>query len=179
MVQRALIVGSFAAASVMGGITHAGPVGASRAAYVMTRPEPGYAQAAGWNPITRVPLRSGGSARVVVRPMVDYGLTLDRALSEQPARPWLTELQLANTTTIYIDPLDSYRDYAWRGIDENHSILKAKRLGLSRLALPTRVIRNPLAPGFEDATEPEILPRAIFRIRKPDTTPMRKVALAD
>lgn len=164
----------------MGGIAEAGPMVGNAPAYVVMRPDTGIVapRSAAMLPLESA-VRTGDSARVVVREVSDGVATVDRSLAHQPVRPWLTELRLANTTTIYIDPLRNYRPYAWRGIDENHTILRAQRAGLSRLALPARVVVNPHVVAEDDAAGRDIQPRAILRIRKaPDEAP-RKVALAE
>ncbi len=179
-VPRTLIVCSFAAASAIGGLAHAGPLIGNESAYVVTRPGPGIVQPAPRiADDTTLPLRHGDSARVVARPVADPGPTADRDLSRQSVRPWLTELQLANTTTVHVDPFRNYRQYTWRGIDQNHSIIKAQRLGLSRLTTPAYVVRNLRAWPVEAPQRPDIEPRAIFRIRKAQPQDQRKVAMAD
>jgi hypothetical protein len=179
-IHRALIVCSFSAATAFAAAAHAGDVAQGRSAYVVTRPDPGVVAPAAPLLTTNVPLRSGDSARVVVRPVVAPTLILDRAVSEQPVRPWLAEVRLANTTTIYVDPQANYRPHLTRGIDRNHTILKAQRLALSRMALPARVIRNHTLPVVdEQAARRDIRPRAIFRLIKPQPEGERKVAMAD
>ena len=152
------------------------PVSPARSAYVVTRPEPGLVRA-DRAAATVVPLIRGHSAVALVRPVVDAGPTVGRDLSRQPVQPWLVPVRYANTTTIYVDPLENYQPYAWRGIDDNHSILKAQRLGLDQLARPTRVIRNPLVPVVQHR-EPGVMPRPILKFRKPEPADTRKVALA-
>lgn len=171
MVVRSLTcrcLGSFGA--MIAGLL-AGPGDAAMAqapsAYVITRPEPGVVSPTGPRDLTStLRLDPGGVERVVLRPVVEPTATVARPLSLQPVRPWLVELRLA-TTTIFIDPHASLRQDFNRGIDENHTLMRAQRLGLNRSALPARVIRNEQAAAIEALDHGGAVPQPILRFRKP------------
>lgn len=70
---------------------------------------------------------------VVTRPIVEPAATVSRALSEQPVRPFMIEVKIVNTTT-FLDPLTDLQYQGVGKIDDDHSLLKAQRLGRAMMS---------------------------------------------
>lgn len=131
-----------------------------------------------------------GVAAVVVRPVAAPAATVDRALAEQPVRPYLIEVRLVNTT-VYLDPAVDYGRKRVGSLDEDHFILKAQRVHASLQPQGPRVMYPP-TPVEERAgeTQPAFIlhrpapapprPQAVpGRPAPPRAAPMEKIALAE
>lgn len=68
---------------------------------------------------------------IVTRDVTYPAATVDRAMSDQPVRPHMIELKVAQTTT-WIDPDVSYTLPTHHHLDQGHSIVRAQRLFKSR-----------------------------------------------
>lgn len=132
--------------------------------YVVTRPAPGIHSRVAPAPVVELPVGQRGAQGLVIEGSAVY--------------PTLGRLVLANSATIYIDPLADYQTSRRGRLDENHTIVQAQNLLRSRLALRTRTITNPLARAQEEAARP-VVPRAIIEVpRTPKEEPAPKVALS-
>jgi hypothetical protein len=107
------------------------------------------------------------NTHVVVRPVLVASAAVDPAVAATPTFPHLVKVVYANTTAVYVDPARAGQIYSSDGIDhldDNHSLLRAARLGASlRAQGATTVSRTPSAEA--EATAPTARP--VLRIRKP------------
>jgi len=116
---------------------------------------------AGVRVITGHDLRQGEQSRVTVvtRPVAVPAATVSRELSQQPVHPHLIEVRYVNTT-LYLDPNADYIHQGVNRIDDNHSLVKAQRLGRSLRAKGVTVIYG--SPQRAALDPMNIEPRAVI-----------------
>lgn len=113
------------------------------------------------------PVRStgnGGGAQLVLPAREHPQVEVDRALSAQPVHPWMAEVQIGGNAqragaasaepasgqmTTFVDPLN---DLTARGLDDNHSLVRAQRLHRSLTGMSTRAL-NELRNRAHEASE--------------------------
>jgi len=106
--------------------------------------------------------RQHQSVQIVTRRVVEPAATVSRALSEQPVRPHMVELRIADRTTFFDPQAEHLQPRRFR-IDENHTIIRAQRLANSLNARPVTVIY-----GSDAAAERNLEPQPHIILLKPD-----------
>ncbi len=105
------------------------------------------------------------TAVIVQRRVAQPAAVVSRSLAEQPVHPYLIEVRLANTTTVYLDPDRDYQYQNGNPIDTNHTLLQAQRLGRELNNPGVTIVRNERAADETQSMvrADEIQPRAILQ----------------
>jgi hypothetical protein len=108
----------------------------------------------------------GSGVQIITRDVVEPAATVSRELSEQPVRPYLTEVKVV-TQIIQLDPAADYerQDNAEGRLDENHWILRAQRLARSLSNPGVTVIHG---NGPRPLREPGSVQPAMIFIKPPN-----------
>lgn len=115
------------------------------------------------------------SAVIVRRPVAYPEVVVPRALSEQPGRPWLIEIRVGGSTTVYIDPEANYTHQNPDPLDANQLIPRAQQVYRSHLGNRAYIVRGlKQKPETQEAEQATKEPTEVYILQKPITPPVLK-----